>query len=114
MASNGPGRIFRMMLNGRRRSAGVLAGRIVLMCGEVLAGRLLGEASVAADKLLFVARIAYVQREIVRELVDARAVQCGQQALADQFGRKGARLAAKLTGEEAGARSIAGVQSGQL
>ena len=99
-----------MVRGGRDRATGVLAGRTVRMvAGEVLIARLLGEASVAADKLLFVARIANVQRKIVRELVDARAVQCGQQTLADQLGRKCARLAGELAGEEAGACPIAGV-----
>lgn len=98
------------MRGGRRRSTVVRAGRIVLMmCGELLVARLLGEASVAADKLLFVARIAYVQRKIVWELVDARTVQCGQQTLADQLDRERARLAVELTREKAGARSIAGI-----
>lgn len=105
-----------MMLNGGGRSTDgvVRARRIMLMvAGEVLVGRFLSEASVAADQLLFVARIAYVQREIVRELVQTGAIQRGQQALADQLAGKRARLAVELAREEAGARPVARVQSGQ-
>lgn len=88
--------------------------RIMLMvAGEVLVGGFLGEASVAADQLLFVARVTDVQREIVRELVQAGAVQRGQQTLADQLAGKRARLAAELTREEARACPVACVQSGQ-
>lgn len=111
VSAHRPGRALRMVEAG---STDRVVRRIMLMvAGEVLVGRFLGEASVAADQLLFVARVTDVQREIVRELVQAGAVQRGQQTLADQLAGKRARLAAELTREEARACPVACVQSGQ-